>query len=307
MNLTNNFNLVKYSFSGSDARAYTQVSGVEGNTPYRPIDSMHTISVSIHEAKAQVRSLGHKSIKGVTKGIRTIAGSLILTVINDNPLRPFFINDQAAAAKFRRGGWSLDSASDRGFSSDLTSSVRLASTLFPVDIMILYVTEIPNGLNDLMSKNVPEDFVADGMKKLSLKADGRDALVVQNAPGTVNIPQLEYCRLLIRGVEFIDEGVVTSVNDVVTEVNLSFIAREVVTLDNLKFDPKVEIQYSDEIQSVLQTEFDEYTYYNGLVLNQKNKVDQANREQARYNSKTSRVPGERTTPYIPFFNLEDYK
>lgn len=272
--------LARYSFSGADARAYTKVSGYEGPTPYKEISSLHTISVSIHEAKAQVRSLGLKSIKGMTKGIRTIAGSLILTVINDNPMRPFFDNDKAASDKLRRGGWSLDSASDKGFTSDIVSSVRLASTLFPVDIMILYVAEIPQGLATVMEiESSPGHLGITPGNKKELKFDVRGALIHQ-----VQAP-IEYCRVLIRGVEFVDEGIVTSSNDLVTEITLSFIAREVVTLENLTMKPNVEENYSEELQAALSgSDFDEYSYYNGLILNKKNQIDTANRKAAVANN-----------------------
>src|SRR5687768_2931456 len=98
----------RYSYSGSDARAYAYFEG--RGDKLAVIESLHTISWSVHESKGQARSLGYRGIKGLARGIRTIAGSLITTVIEDNPLASLMnvavelTNDPAV----HWPGWSVD-------------------------------------------------------------------------------------------------------------------------------------------------------------------------------------------------------
>ena len=59
-----------YSFSGADAKSSVFFS-------QRPdlitrLDTLHTVSVSVHESKAQVRALGYRGTKGLTRSSRTI-------------------------------------------------------------------------------------------------------------------------------------------------------------------------------------------------------------------------------------------
>ena len=90
----------QYSYSGADCKIFAYLPGSAG---IHHLESMNTISVSVHEAKGQARALGHRGIKGVSRGIRTIAGSMILTVIEDHPLRGLL-----AEASNTQDVWSID-------------------------------------------------------------------------------------------------------------------------------------------------------------------------------------------------------
>jgi hypothetical protein len=231
----------RYSFSGADAKAYVYFEGMEDTV--RQLEALHTISVSVHEAKGQARALGFRGIKGMARGVRTVAGSIILTVIEDNPLRPLMENLREYE---RRGaywpGWSVDRhevGTGSAFGGSLHFSNRIAPLLPPCNILLKYVSEgslwSPRGeigtetIEDFLDTN-PSDEI---LQRVITRE--RQALV-------------EGAGLMLRNVEFIDEGIVTSVNDVVSEVTLSFIAIDVKPLSAQVFDAGVPSVPVDEDQ-----------------------------------------------------------
>ena len=107
-----------YSYSGADCNAYAFFPGAQPfissliskmstedkkakenilNKAKEPVllASMATISLSIHEAKSPVRRLGERGISGVSRSLRTIAGSIVFLVLKDHPLRELAIKDPA--------------------------------------------------------------------------------------------------------------------------------------------------------------------------------------------------------------------
>lgn len=154
-----------YSYSGSDCRAYAWFPEDVNSKPVL-LKSMATISISVHEAKSPVRRLGHRGVSGFTEAIRTIAGSIVFTVIENHPLKDLIKSNPPS------GAMSLDMEKRR-----LDSTI----TLRPINILLKYQTEM-NG------------------------QDGVD--------------------LEIHNLRFINEGVVTSVNDMVTEMVCQFIAED---------------------------------------------------------------------------------
>lgn len=205
-----------YSYSGADARAYVYYEGMEDQII--ALRSVHTVSVSVHEAKGQVRALGFKGIKGKSRGLRTIAGSLIMTVIEDNPLRPLLslLTGYEQRVNQFYPGWSVDRL-ERGVGTaiggQLHYSNRLASLIPPFNMMIQYVSE-----GALYSAGPIDKEVFDPPWG---NLDGTP--LVQSDPFRLD-GQVRGASDLIRGIEFLDEGKVTSVNDMVTEVTYSFIA-----------------------------------------------------------------------------------
>lgn len=196
---------MNYSFSGSDARCFVYFRDYPHL--FRPLDSVHTISISVHEAKGVARSLGYRGITGIARGVRTIAGSMILTVINDHPLRA--LQDQYIdILRSRNGkeiplGWSLD----RGMvgvgtmANSYNLNSRMPVLLPPFNFAIQYVSEGQRSLTD---------------GELTHRPNGAGALVI--------------------GMEFIDDGLVTSTNDIVSEMTFSWIARDYKPLSS--FDLK---------------------------------------------------------------------
>jgi hypothetical protein len=183
----------RYSFSGADADVYVWFDGLEHLIA--PLESIQTLSVSVHESKGQARALGHRGVRGLSRGMRTIAGSMILTVIEDNPLRPLMENIHAfLQAGGNWPGWSIDRdlvGTGTALGGMLNFDNRIAPLLPPINVLVQYVSE-----TSLWSRTDPN----------------------------VNVLDIEGAGMLLRGVEFIDEGIVTSTHDVVSEVTLSFIA-----------------------------------------------------------------------------------
>lgn len=84
-----NIEIGKTSFSGQDVRVYGMLSGAGRNNINRSslvfLDSIHTISVSSFREKVPVRACGHVNAKNFTRGPRTIAGSIICTIVGRHP------------------------------------------------------------------------------------------------------------------------------------------------------------------------------------------------------------------------------
>ena len=178
----------RYSYSGADAETFVWFDAAPDLL--LPLESVHTVSVSVHEAKGQARALGHRGIRGLARGVRTIAGSIILTVINDHPLRPLLDQYFDIWGTSDPLGWSLDRhmVGVGSFLDNYDYTNRLAVLVRPFNLAMQYVSETGPLFNE-----------AEGERP-------------------------EGAGWMLRGVEFIDEGQVTSVNDIVTEMTFSFIA-----------------------------------------------------------------------------------
>ena len=223
--------MANYSFSGADASAVVWFPQYPSGA--RRLDSVHTISVSVHEGKGMARALGFKGVRGFARGIRTIAGSLILTVINDHPLRPLLDQyteafvpsaaDEDARYPLPPGGWSRDDhlvGVGSGFNTrDFTS--RLGVTLPAFNMIIQYVSE--------GSEATPV-----------LHASGEDITFEVNDLGQV----FGSAAQMIVGIELMDEGTVTSVNDIVTEITYSFVALDFKPLSSATHT----VKYSDYVE-----------------------------------------------------------
>jgi hypothetical protein len=112
------------------------------------LESLATISISIHEPKAPVRALGHRAPKGFSRSVRTIAGTMILLVVEDHPLRKLMY--QADRSKFgpNDSSWSLDSQFGQGSYrhpgtiETIGGSTRLSTLLKPFNLTLSYRTEV---------------------------------------------------------------------------------------------------------------------------------------------------------------------
>lgn len=187
----------RYSYSGADAKVFAMLSDYPETTHL--LESIHTLSVSVHEAKGQARALGHRGVKGLARGVRTIAGSIIMTVVEDHPLRQLMLYTKDKLPWYR-GGWSVD-RDMIGVGTALKTydfSNRLAELLPPIDLLVTYVSE-------------GGEFSA-------------GATVWE--PNKVDLVSYKGAAMLIQGVDFVDSGIVTSVNDIVSEITLSFIATD---------------------------------------------------------------------------------
>ena len=175
-----------YSYSGADCDVYATRNGVRGGPIH--LTNISTVSISMYEAKAPVRRLGHAAPVGFTGNIRSIAGSLIFVVVREHPLREvmqkFGSFEKHVDDEYTQGGYDI---SKRGSGGKNTFN---AGMILPFNLMLMYKNEV----------------------------DKRGA------------------GIRINNIEFISEGIVTSVNDMVTEVVLQFVATDIDQLELEKVD-----------------------------------------------------------------------
>ena len=179
-----------YSYSGADCKAYAYFDSNESNLVQ--LDSLATISISVYEAKAPVRRLGHRGVSGFTKGIRTIAGSMVFLVIEDHPLWKLLSQN-----KFENS-YSLDDNEKEKRSLTRVSKRKLSSMLEPFNILLFFQTEV----TEIKNSGRTIDFISEGR-----------------------------ASMLLENIEIISEGIVSSVNDMVTEIQMQFIAKDFSAID----------------------------------------------------------------------------
>ena len=232
----------RYSYSGSDAKVYAYY---HKNKQQVALESMHTISWSIFEAKGRVRSLGFKSIRGFTRAVREISGTMIMTVIEGHPLAPLMAIDPAVRSPYYGGSqhsWSFDMHSTAKGSMGINldqdrlggstpSFSRVPTTLSPFNIRMVYNTETPHtvtnqaqrahlGVNVSETNNMFRSKTLDPVMNITYDQELTDGAA--------------YVELI--DVEIMGQGMVTSVNDMVTEVQYQFVARDLL---EFSFIPKI--------------------------------------------------------------------
>lgn len=180
---TSEYGRINTSFSGADAVATI--------TPYggkpRVFGEIQTLSYSVYRPTTPVYSLGRINPKGVTRGQRTIAGSLIFTVFDRHVLRSLIDT--------------LDYTKD----------------------------------NDATRAGDPYHFTEDEIKEMksNMKTD-------ELPPFDINITFMnEYGRsstLNIYGVHILTEGQTMSIEDMITENTMQYIAMDIDLMDNSGLD-----------------------------------------------------------------------
>jgi hypothetical protein len=184
-----------YSYSGADCKAYAWFENNPGAV--KDLSSLATISISVHEAKAPVRRLGHVGVSGYSKGIRTIAGTMVFLVIEDHPLRTMMEADPIGkTSNYYYSG-------DRDKGADSEYGVKLSTMISPFNILLKYQTEVISNQKDTSSSTTKN--------KQFNKTPGRASMLLKN-------------------IEITGESIVTSVNDMVTEVVVQFVAEDIKTL-----------------------------------------------------------------------------
>ena len=176
-----------------------------------PLDSLATISYSIYEAKSPVRRLGERGVSGYTRGIRTIAGSMVFLVIEEHPLHRL-IELQRKSKNWSRDlnskGHSFRAVQKGGEeSSRITNFV--STILEPFNIGLFYKTEVAFNYKD-------KDAAENAIKSSGYVRSGDHG-----------------AHLVISGIDIISEGMVTSVNDMVTEVTVQFVAQDVFNIEKV--------------------------------------------------------------------------
>lgn len=154
------------SYSGCDMVATAQISSHSAlKDKVYTLGSIQTISISTHQDKRPVRSLGNINAKDYTMGQRTIAGSLVFAVFDKHFADQMF-KDSITASDIE------------------TSTILLSDELPPFDITISYANEYGHAskmrlygvrlvnegqvmsINDIYTENTYQ-FVATGLEPLS--------------------------------------------------------------------------------------------------------------------------------------------
>jgi hypothetical protein len=97
-----------FTYSGADCRAIIEVAetpqALQKPRLAKQILELTTISVSIHRAKSQVRAWGFINPKGIARGGRTIAGTMVMTKFTSDVLMRFLqshiIRDQSKDSSY---------------------------------------------------------------------------------------------------------------------------------------------------------------------------------------------------------------
>lgn len=242
----------RYSYSGADAKAYAYFT----DNQRVQLEAMHTISFSIFEAKGRVRSLGFKSIRGFTRAVREISGTMIMLVVEDHPLGALMKLDPNKYNKVYGGNprsWSIDAENtaigarknvgpSSGYFDESQAAEmnrRAPTTLSPFNIMIQYNTEVPDAIiQRAPGKNAAGgSLVGDPVSAAYGQAKNQSGLEkAYGIPGLTSTRKDKYTVkygvqdgvgiVELIDVEIMGQGIVTSVNDMVTEVQYQFVARD---------------------------------------------------------------------------------
>ena len=237
------------------------------------LESLATISLSIHEPKGQARALGHRGIKGFSRSVRTIAGTMILLLVEDHPLRALAYQRQSLIDQ-NDSAYSLDlnSKGQGGYRNPGTlttypGNTRLSTLLNKFNVILRYRSEVlpaspvtfttparnAEGLNERLDAfNTAHNAVRDS-DSVEIRQGQQDVsrTVGLDRHGAARRDRREYAAdpysgvqgvefkvpkvatMMIEGMEIISEGITTSVNDMVTEVVIQFIAEDVKQLSTL--------------------------------------------------------------------------
>jgi len=189
-----------------------------------PLESIHTVSFSVHEPRGAARALGYRGVKGFASSVRTIAGSMIFTVVEGHPLETLMLKDDGAKIP-----WSIDyidgsrgigaiAGSDKLQPTDRTD-IKLATMLSPFNVLLIYQSEVP--------RTSPSGLQAGG------------------------------AALMLKGVQLMTEGIVTSVNDMVTEIVYQFVAEDLAEFSQHHFNVPEHLITRSEERSIFMKAYEE--------------------------------------------------
>tara|TARA_Y100001970_G_C14157049_1_gene816189 strand:- start:295 stop:1593 length:1299 start_codon:yes stop_codon:yes gene_type:complete len=180
--------------------SHNELLSYYAKTIFTDLIGLQTISVSVHEPKGMVRRLGHSSVCGFTRSVRTIAGSMIFTIINTNPFESLMFADPHMSNSSSGPDFPYTQDSHIGWGTEPSTGgvsgqafYRPVGRISPFNIMLQYISEYGD-----------KNFIA-----------GRGADFSNLGAG-----------MILEEVELIGQGIVTSVHDMVTEVTYNFVAKE---------------------------------------------------------------------------------
>jgi len=207
--LDNTYTTTYTSFAGTDIQAV-----LDG----RPIGNLMGISYSVTREKAPIYTMGSVDPRGYSRGKRGIAGSLVFTIFDRSALSALTDKDQPRHARYfakftdvanpgdfaASGGTGMGRENTADMVEAAQGSLDAQGALFYSDLRnVNYVDQMP-----------PFDIV----------------LSAENELGTRMFMQ-------ILGVELLNQGSGVSVDDIVIESQMTFVARSIIDwkyLDNAR-------------------------------------------------------------------------
>lgn len=200
----------RHSFSGADFsnvawfNYYDKDNNAVSSSPVE-LETLGTISISVNEQKGDVRALGNRSVRGFTSAIRSIGGTLVFNIINDNP-----------------------------FNSLVKEYLRLGRLdnpwVYTTDLETNYRSEdfSKGGLSYLPTALPPFNILLTGSTELNLAQF--------STQDSNNHFEVSFSNIGIYGIELISESLVISVNNILTEVAFQFKARDYSQLTSYNLD-----------------------------------------------------------------------
>lgn len=183
------------------------------------LKSLVTLSLSIHDAKAPVRRLGHVAPVGFTKAIRTIAGTMVFLIIEDHPLRELMARDPSNY----QAPWGADNL-DRDSMVTRNFPLKIAENQFSGYYWSYDQDFIRTGRNEL---NKSYSYYDNNKIPAFLSSLISPFNLLLHYQTEVKSIESGKASMLIEGIEITGESIVTSVNDMVTEVVVQFVAKDV--------------------------------------------------------------------------------
>lgn len=176
------------SYSGCDIVASITIP--EFSTRPLIVGELQTVSYSIHREVSPVRTLGRANPKGFTNGTRTVAGSLIFTVFDNNLVHKIVSLIKEGYTSGDKGALLDDIINERAKlykdRMDDINAYSLMDEMPPFDITISFMNEYGN-----------------------------------------------QSVLVIKGIVIVDEGQVMSIEDMITENTMSYMATDIQVLKSL--------------------------------------------------------------------------
>lgn len=172
---------IKMSFSGSDADVYVYVPSdtADNRTKLISLNSIQTISVSVFRDKVPVRAIGFTNVQGHTRGVRTIAGSMIFAILNDHPFWELVKNYSYEWSYDRYAGQASASQVGRNIYSDIIP---------PFNIVIAYQNELGSAaVLELIGVDITNDGLVTSIEDLltedTMQYRARDMRIFQAVVG----------------------------------------------------------------------------------------------------------------------------
>lgn len=189
-------------------QTYNSFSGVDIRAVFNEIviGSLQAISVSVTREKAPIYTMGSPNPRAFNRGKRGIAGTLVFTIFDSDALLTamkdyLYLADKSEGRVYLR----YDSMQDtmlRFSELDLLTAPKAATQ-----------TELTTGPADF-DQELREPFYADQIPPFNI------TLVGANEYGAMSLKR-------ILGVEILNEGSGCSIDDIVTEQQYTYVARDV--------------------------------------------------------------------------------